>query len=100
MAMTKKFKVSFDVTAVISSEMEQNLMECVKTIAKKIAAGEEVNPFKQEMLVQALTYGPEGLTSFLIKKGIREMIKDTHSELCESERELLRFAPATVREVF
>lgn len=100
MAMTKKFKVSFDVTAVIDSESEKNLSEFVMRAAKKAAAGEELNPFKQEMLVQALTYGPEGAAAFIIKQGLREMIKDAHADLSESERNLMRFSPAAVREVF
>lgn len=100
MAMTKKFKVSIDVTAVISSEYEENMNSFVMSLAKKAAAGGELNDFHKEVLVQALTYGPEGVASFLIKHGLREMVKDAHNELCESEQSLIRFSPATVREVF
>lgn len=96
MAMTKRFKVSFEVTTVIDSEGEQNLKDHILDIAQRVAAGEEVNPFKQEMLVQALTYGPEGLSEFIIKSGLRELVKDAHRELCEDERRMMSFSPAEV----
>ncbi|QHI00758.1 putative HNS binding protein [Escherichia phage vB_EcoP_PHB19] len=100
MAMTKKFKVSFDVTAVVTSEGEQNLRDCVMRVAKEVAAGEQVDDFKKELLVQALTHGPDGLATFLIKQGLRSFVKDNYKDLSESERKLMRFSPATVREVF
>ena len=99
MAMTKKFNVSFNVTAVISREDEEQLNDFVMRIAKKVAAGEEVNDFKKEALVQALTYGPEGLASFLIKQGLRDFVKDNYMDLGEEERNRTRFSPATVTEV-
>lgn len=100
MAITKKFKVSFDVTAVITSEGERNLQDCVIRVAKAVAAGEQVDDFKKELLVQALTNGPEGLATFLIKHGLRSFVKDSYNDLSESERKLIRLSPATVREVF
>lgn len=99
MAITKRFNVSFDVTAVVNSEGEANLKDFVMRIAKDVAAGEQVDDFKKEALVQALTYGPDGLTAFLIKQGLRELVKDSYNELSESERDLMRFSPATVTEV-
>lgn len=99
MAITKRFNVSFDVTAVVNREGETNLQEFVMRVAKAVAAGEQVDDFKKEALVQALTYGPEGLTAFLIKQGLRELVKEGYNELSEAERELMRFSPATVTEV-
>lgn len=100
MAMTKKFKVSFDVTAVVNSEGEKNLRDYVMRVAKAVAAGEQVDAFKKESLVQALTYGPEGLATFLIKHVLRSIVKNSYDDLSASERKLMRFSPATVREVF
>ena len=99
MAITKRFKVSFEVTAVIDSESENNLNDVLVDIAKKAAAGEELNPFKREVLVQGLTYGPEGAATFCIKQGLRNFIRDGHGELSSAARKLMRFAPATIREV-
>lgn len=99
MAMTKRFNVSFDVTAVVDREGESNLQDFVMRIAKAVASGEQVDDFKKEALVQALTYGPEGLASFLIKQGLREFVKENYNDLSESERKLMRFSPATVTEV-
>lgn len=99
MAMTKRFKVSFEATAVINSEGEKNLNDFVMRVAKKVAAGEEVSDFKKEALVQALTYGPEGLASFFFKQGLRDFVKENYMDLGEEERKLMRFSPATVTEV-
>ena len=99
MAITKRFKVSFEVTAVIDSKSENNLNDVLVDIAKKAAAGEELNPFTREVLVQGLTYGPEGAATFCIKQGLRNFIREGHGELSSAERKLMRFAPATIREV-
>lgn len=100
MAMTKKFKVSFDVTVVIDSENEAAMAETIRELAQRAGAGEELSDREREILVQALTYGPEGIAAFVVKQGLREMIKDAHNDLCETERRMFRFSPATVREVF
>ena len=44
MAITKRFKVSFEVTAVITSEMEEGFTEELVHLAKKAAAGEKISP--------------------------------------------------------
>lgn len=100
MAMTKKFKVSFDVTAVIDSESKKNMNELLVDLAKKAGAGEKLNPFKQELLIQGLTHGPEGAVAFCIRQGLREFIRDCHSELSPNDQKFMRFSPAAVREVF
>lgn len=99
MAITKRFKVSFEVTAVVNSESEQNLLDYFMRVVKAVAAGEQVDDFKKEVLVQALTHGPDGLATFLIKQGLRSFVKDNYKDLSESKRKLMRFSPATIREV-
>ena len=47
MAMTKKFKVSFDVTAVMPSDVESALFEDVKRLAKMVRDGDESVSHKQ-----------------------------------------------------
>lgn len=100
MAITKKFKVSFDITLVIDSENEAAMAETVRKLAQRAGAGEELCHREREILIQALTYGPDGVAAFVTKQGIRDMIKDMHNDLCENERRIFRFSPATVREVF
>lgn len=96
MAITKRFKVSFEVTAVITSEVEEGftkeLIHLAKK-AKKAAAGEKISPRDRELLVQALTYGVEGAISFAVKQGMRDFIR---TELPEDG---LKVSPATIREV-
>lgn len=99
MAMTKKFKVSFDVTAVMPSDIEAALFEDVKRIAKMAREGDESVSHKQrEMLVQFLTNGMEGVMTFLVRTSFREAIKDIHEEY--ADKDSFKLSPATVREVF
>lgn len=93
MAITKRFKVSFEVTAVVTSEMEEGFTEELIHLAKEAAAGEKINPRDRELLVQALTYGIEGAISFAAKQGMRNFIR---TELPEDG---LKVSPATIREV-
>lgn len=93
MAITKRFKVSFEVTAVITSEMEEGFTEELIHLAKKAAAGEKISPRDRELLVQALTYGVEGAIYFAAKQGMRDFIR---TELPE---DVLKVSPATIREV-
>ena len=99
MAMTKKFKVSFDVTAVMPSDVESALFEDVKRLAKMVRDGDESVSHKQrEMLVQFLTNGMEGLMTFIVRTSFREAIKEMHEEY--SDKDCFKLSPATVREVF
>ena len=93
MAITKRFKVSFEVTAVIDSETEKGFTEELVHLAKKAAAGEKISPRDRELLVQALTYGVEGAISFAAKQDMRNFIR---TELPE---DVLKVSPATIREV-
>lgn len=93
MAITKRFKVSFEVTAVITSEMEEGFTEKLIHLAKKAAAGEKISPRDHELLVQALTHGVEGAISFAAKQGMRDFIR---TELLADG---LKVSPATIREV-
>lgn len=93
MAITKRFKVSFEVTAVLTSEMEKDFTEELVFLAKKAAAGEKISHIDRELLVQALTYGVEGAISFAAKQGMRTFIR---TELPEDG---LKVSPATIREV-
>jgi len=96
MAITKRFKVSFEVTAVINSEVEKDFTEELIHLAKKAAAGEKISPRARELLVQALTHGVEGAISFAVKHGIRKGIRVIG---IEHHGEGIKFAPATIREV-
>lgn len=97
MAITKRFKVSFEMTIVADSETEQVFNERIKELAHMVKANDpKVTPQEREMLVQALTHGAGGAVAFVAKQFIRNAIK----ELCdEQRREGLKFSPATVREV-
>ena len=96
MAMTKRFKVTFEVTSVIDSESEHNLSDTVLRIARKVSAGGEVDRFKLGLLEAALEGGPEAAAAFCIKVGLRSFIKDGHDELSSTEQKLMRFSPARV----
>ncbi|UCS82765.1 suppressor protein of silencing [Yersinia phage vB_YenP_Rambo] len=97
MAITKRFKVTFEVTAVVDSEDEAFLKDHIIELARQASSGEPLGDYEKEVLVRALTDGHEGLVEFIIKTGLREFIKDAHSEvLSASDRQMLSFAPAKV----
>lgn len=98
MAMTKKFKVSFDVTAIMPSDVEEKLFDDIKNLCHMAQEGEELTGKQKECLVQFLTYGMEGLMAFIVKTSIREAVKDMRTEYADGD--CFKFSPATVREVF
>ncbi|UVK85840.1 HNS binding protein [Salmonella phage JSS2] len=99
MAITKRLKVSFDVTCVVDNEMLTMMDECILDTARALKAGEKVDPIHREILVQALTGGVEAAVAFVLKAGIREFIRSAHKDLCHDERKLMKISPTTIREV-
>lgn len=98
MAITKKFKVSFDVTIKLDSETEELMREKILDLAHRAGAGEEIAPMDRELLVQALTRGPDGAVTFAVRQGIRTNVKEMLEE--SGDKSLFKVSPATVREVF
>lgn len=98
MAITKKFKVSFDVTLKLDSETEELMREKIIDLAHRAGAGEEIAPMDRELLVQALTHGPDGAAAFAVRQGIRKAVKEMFEDT--SDKSLFKQSPATVREVF
>lgn len=98
MAITKKFKVSFDVTLKLDSETEELMREKILDLAHRAGAGEEISPMDRELLVQALTRGPDGAAAFAVRQGIRNAVKEMFEDT--SDKALFKQSPATVREVF
>lgn len=97
MAMTKRFKVTFEVTSVIDSESEKNLSETVLRIAQMVSKGQKVDNFKLGLLEAALTGGPDEAAAYCIRHGLRSMVKEDHDDLSFNEKKLMRFSPAIVR---
>lgn len=97
MAITKRFKVTFDVTSVIDSESEKNLGETVLRVARMVANGEKVDNFKLGFLEAALNGGPDEAAAYCIRHGLRSMVKEAHDDLSFNEKKLMRFSPAIVR---
>ncbi|WYM31324.1 HNS binding protein [Citrobacter phage Citrof5] len=96
MAFTKKFKVSFDMTVKVDSKTEQLIKERIRELAKQVGSGEKVSATDRELLVRALTYGPDGAVAFCAKHGVRSAIKELGKD---HQGEGLVFSPATVRVV-
>ena len=95
MAITKKFKVTLDVTVKLTTEMENNLKGAIRELAQRVAAGDpEVNHKERELLVQALTHGPDGAVAFAVRQSVREGLRDT----LDSDS-TIKVSPATVRVV-
>lgn len=99
MAMTKKFKVSFDVTAKMPSDVQESIEKDMLRMCKQVGSGDIVPDGKQkEMIVQFLTHGMEGVMTFVVRTAFREAVKDMHEEY--ADKDCFKLSPATVREVF
>ena len=98
MAITKKFKVSFDVTLKLDSETEELMREKILDLAHRAGSGKEIAPMDRELLVQALTHGPDGAAAFAVRQGIRNAVKEMFEDM--GDKSLFKLSPATVREVF
>lgn len=96
MAITKRFKVSFEMTVKVDSETEDMLKERILDLARSIRDGESVSAQDKELLVQALTHGADGVVAFTVKQGVRNEIREMG---IEHNGEGIKFAPATIREV-
>lgn len=96
MAITKRFKVSFEMTVKVDSETEVMIQERILDLARSIRDGEPVSVQDKELLVQALTHGADGVVAFAVKHGIRNGIREMG---VEHHGEGIKFAPATIREV-
>lgn len=96
MAITKRFKVSFEMTVKVDSETEDMIKERILDLARRVRDGEAASAQDKELLVQALTHGADGVVAFAVKRGIRNEIREMG---VEHHREGIKFAPATIREV-
>ena len=96
MAITKHFKVTFEVTSVIDSESEKDLSKAVLRVARMVANGEKVDNFNLGFLEAALNGGPDEAAAYCIRHGLHSMIKEAHDDLSFHEKKLMRFSPAIV----
>lgn len=92
MGMHKQFRVSFDVTATMSNEQEQKFLEVLKELAKGPRG-----PRHDNILVQALTFGPDGAVVAILKDELRAVIKYLGHEVQQQDEINIRFSPAEVR---
>ncbi|ADQ83176.1 gp5.5 [Yersinia phage Yep-phi] len=96
MAITKRFKVSFEMTVKVDSETEDRIQEHILDLARSVCDGEKVSAQDKELLVQALTYGVDGAVTFAVKQVVRNEIREMG---IEHHGEGIKFSPATIREV-
>lgn len=95
MAITKRFKVSFEVTFKLDSEDEQDMSKMFLKLAQRFTQGEEIDHIEFELLKQGLTNGPDGIVEVVLRKAIRDAIK----EAAEGDSDFWKFSPATVRTI-
>ncbi|WEU68266.1 supressor of silencing [Escherichia phage vB_Ec_Tarrare] len=98
MAITKRFNVSFDVTAVLHTEDQNEMERDLIALCKAVGSGKiEPTPVQKEVIVQLLTHGMEGAMSFVVREALRKTVKEAC--LNEFDEEDFKFSPATVTEV-
>lgn len=91
MGMNKKFRVTFDVTATMSNEQEQEFLKDLLELAHGVDDKRQAH-----IVTEAITSGHEAALAFVLQSGLREAIKDLGKEVnCESVT--VRFSPAIVR---
>lgn len=91
MGINKQFRVTFDVTATMSNEQEQEFLEDLLSLAYGVDDKRQAH-----VVTEAITKGHEAALAFVMQSGLREAIKDLGKELsCSTVT--VRFSPATVR---
>lgn len=91
MAITKRFKVSFEVTTVVSSKDEANIFDEIKYACKQLQNGEQDEVIKG-FVIASLTKGIDGAVEFVVRKNIRDGVK----EMSEDFSGGFSFSPAKV----
>lgn len=92
MGMNKKFRVTFDVTATMSNEQEQEFLKDLLELADSVGTDKR----QAHIVTEATTNGHEAALAFVLQSGLREAIKELGKEVnCESVT--VRFSPAIVR---
>lgn len=101
MSITKRYKVSFEVTHVISNDelkmLVERVLEAARVVTGKLSVKE--SPFNsygfaKGLVLAALNGGQEAAATYLVKSGMREGLRDTFKHEWD-----FKFAPAFVREV-
>lgn len=94
MGMNKQLKVTFNVTATLSDEQEAEFIQSLKEMAKNPKRG----PYFDNILVIALTHGPEGAFEQVLKQGLRTFVKEELGKECARavNEFVLKVAPAKV----
>ncbi len=92
MGMNKQLKVTFNVTATLSDEQEQEFLKDLLELADSVGTDKR----QAHIVTEAITNGHEAALAFVLQSGLREVIKELGKEVnCESVT--VRFSPAIVR---
>lgn len=95
MGMHKQLKVTFNVTATMSDAQEAEFMQ----ILKEMAEDRERGGYFDNILVAALTHGPEGAFEQFLKQGLRALVREELGNWCggiQVDEFFLKLAPAKV----
>lgn len=96
MAMTKRYKVTFEITAKLTTKEVDEFTKGLIETSRKIVEGKPVNPELRACVMAALEGGVEAAVECAYRRGVRELIRDAYNEMCSEERAVTKFAPATV----
>lgn len=96
MAMTKRAIVSFNLKSVLPTDQEEIIIGGLRKLAKDVNSGEiEPDGKQRHMLTLWLTEGMDAVIEFILRDGLRSMVKEAVQEYSESE--FFSVSPATVR---
>lgn len=94
MAMTKKMRVSFDLTLVIDSELEAKMLAGAVEASKRFMSGVDGDIGADRLaFLEAITEkGPDAALEMQLRSGIRGLVKETFIK----EAEFTKASPANV----
>lgn len=93
MGINKQFRVSFDLTATMSNEQEQALLDALLECARE---SDFTDPRLVRILKLAITEGHEAAFAAVVTNGIRQFIRECTDELTCDEVSV-RVSPAKVQ---
>lgn len=98
MSTSKTFNVSFNVTVDMTDEDYAIMARNVLGIAKWAATGDTLPQDAKNILVRALTVGPDGVVDYIVRTAVGNTMEEAFEEMREEAR-ALTFTPVEITEV-
>lgn len=98
MSISKTYNVSFNVNVELTDKDEEIMSRNFRNLAKWAATGEELPEDARNILLAALTFGPEGVADHIVRTVIRETLSESIGEISD-ESDSITVTPVAIHEV-